>query len=247
MKNESNKNIQRSAWEKIKDGVSSFFFEPIPETGGTQMPEQSKQEATQKPTANAAGNTREPFRRKTNSAAESGRAKDFLSPAHSAPVAKPSVNTQTEEAYIPKDTVIEGNIVTNSDIHIAGIVNGDVTTEGQITLSGKIVGDISANTLTLNTGSISGDIVCRAGVTLANEAIVNGNIDAQSLDCNGEVHGDVKTAKTVVLRSNSLICGNVITKTINMQDGAVLQGHVEMPADKTSAQIYFKNNNVENA
>lgn len=198
------------------------------------MPQKTNPEPAKKPAAAQppANETREIFRKREVSVPV-------------VPV-QPVSNAAPEKAYIPKDTVIEGNIVTSSDMQILGIVNGNVTSEGQIALSGKIVGDVEAGSLTINSGTISGDIVCTAGVTLTNQAIINGKIDAQSVDCNGEIRGDVKTSKTVILRPSALVCGDIITKTINMQDGAILQGNVKMPADKTSAQIYFEQGAVEN-
>lgn len=244
----NHENNRRSAWEKVKNGVSSFFFEPIPTTGGTDMSQQSKQ--SQEPKQEATQNSVRGSNHKTAPQPAAPQKEGFRrkeSPVQPPQPLNPAQNTaQPERAYIPKDTVIEGNIVTNSDLHIAGIVNGNVTTEGQLSLSGRIVGDISANTLSLNSGSVNGDVLCAADVQLTNQAVINGNVDAQSLDCNGEIHGDVKTSKTVVLRQNALVCGNIVTKTVNMQDGAILQGHVEMPTDKTSAQIYFKENAAQN-
>jgi cytoskeletal protein CcmA (bactofilin family) len=234
MKNDNKETENRSLWQKVKDGFSSFFFEPIPTTGGTDMPQKTNPEPAKKTPApqTPQNETRDIFRKKD-------------APAPISPI-QPAASAAPEKAYIPKDTVIEGNIVTSSDMQILGIVNGNVTSEGQISLSGKIVGNVEAGSLTVNSGTISGDIACTAGVTLTNQAIINGKIDAQSVDCNGEIRGDVKTSKTVILRPSALVCGDIITKTINMQDGAILQGNVKMPADKTSAQIYFEQGAVEN-
>lgn len=244
-------------WKKVKDGFLSFFFEPVEiadaadtASGSNEMIQKNTSSIfeTIQPTGGKvmSGRTNSDSLKQASSSRAGSGAKE-ISAKNEASAAQQMIPThmETERAYIPKDTVVEGNIVTSSDMQILGIINGNVTSEGQVMLSGKIFGDVQANALSVDSGTVSGNVTCKAGVTLSSQAIIKGGIDAQSVDCNGEIRGDVKTSKTVILRPNSLVCGDIITKTINMKDGAILQGNVKMPADKTSAQIYFEESTVQ--
>jgi len=136
-----------------------------------------------------------------------------------------------EEACIPKDTIIEGSISTKANLLIDGFVRGNVVSENNITITGKVEGNIQAKSIHVNKGTIDGHLNCIGGVQVSEMSIINGNIDSQSLEFNGEIKGDMKISKTVTLKSGAFVDGNIITKSINMQEGAVLRGNVEMPIE----------------
>lgn len=57
-----------------------------------------------------------------------------------------------EEAVIPSDMVINGNITTKSNMRILGSVVGDVNCDGNIWLMGSIEGKVNAGNLTIQRG-----------------------------------------------------------------------------------------------
>jgi len=139
-----------------------------------------------------------------------------------------------EEACIPKDTIMEGSISTKSNLLICGFVRGDIVSENNITITGRVEGNLQAKSIHVNKGTIDGHINCIGDVNVSELSIVTGNIDSQSLECNGEIKGDIKTSKSVSLKSGALVHGSVLTKSISMQDGSILRGNVEMPMERTT-------------
>ena len=137
-----------------------------------------------------------------------------------------------EEACIPKDTIIEGSISTKSNLLICGFVRGDVVSENNITVTGKIEGNIQAKSVYVNKGAVDGNINCTDDVCVGELSTVKGNIESQALECDGEVRGDISTTKSVTLKSKAFVDGNISTRSINMQDGSLLRGSIEMPTDR---------------
>ena len=146
-------------------------------------------------------------------------------------------NEPHKYAYIPKDTIIEGSVVTKSNIVICGLIKGDVVCENHIEVSGKIEGNIITGSINISKGVITGNIACKGVVEISDKSIVLGDVEGESIDCNGEIKGNIKTTKSVVLKSGAIIFGNIITRIINMQNGAILKGQVEMPNDNINTQV----------
>jgi len=137
-----------------------------------------------------------------------------------------------EEACIPKDTIIEGSISTKSNLLICGFVRGDVVSENNITVTGKVEGNIQAKSVHVNKGAVDGNINCTDDVRVGELSTVKGNIESQTFECDGEVRGDINTTKSVLLKAKAFVDGNISTRSINMQDGSLLRGSIEMPTDR---------------
>lgn len=209
--------------DKIKNGVKSLFFKKVP-----VYPEEENMLSSQ--------STKTSTRPSSGDINESALSERGISANRGTPSAPSSRNSNTAPAvkiaYIPKDSVIEGNLSTKSDIEIYGTIKGTVVSEGHIKVTGKIEGDVFANGLTLTRGMIKGNIECKGNVTLNGQSVIVGNILSGSVESDGEIQGDIKASKSVLLKTNAVTCGNIVTKMINMHDGSVLRGLVEMPADK---------------
>ena len=99
---------------------------------------------------------------------------------------KEKTTQQTSSAInvIGEGTTIEGNLSSNGDLRIDGVVHGDVSTTSKCVLgtSGKIVGNIKAKCCDLS-GSVSGDM-------LVTELLL--------IKSTGKINGDIKTAKIIV-------------------------------------------------
>lgn len=96
-------------------------------------------------------------------------------------------------AYIPKDMVITGNVVTTSDINVAGKIVGDITCEGDVALSGIIYGNVTVSNLKLDQGILEGEIHAKENVTLEGASSIKGNLSAKTLSVHmgASIHGKV--------------------------------------------------------
>ena len=76
--------------------------------------------------------------------------------------------------------------------------------------------------------TLIGDITANGPVTVSEDSKVTGNITAQSLLCAGEINGDIRISGNTQMDANARVSGSVVTGTISVAAGAVLNGSVEM-------------------
>jgi cytoskeletal protein CcmA (bactofilin family) len=86
----------------------------------------------------------------------------------------------------------------------------------------RIVGDLSCNGDVHVSGWVQGDIMGRK-VTIEQHATILGNLQADAIRIRGLVNGDVR-ADVVVLESSSRMTGNIIHRTLAIEEGAYLEG-----------------------
>lgn len=81
--------------------------------------------------------------------------------------------------YISKSAVINGNISSEKNGNIAGVVNGDVTVRGKLTVekNGALNGDVNAKEIVVK-GKIKGNIYCEGKLYACKNAELHGNIFA---------------------------------------------------------------------
>ncbi|ACF13838.1 protein of unknown function DUF583 [Chloroherpeton thalassium ATCC 35110] len=103
------------------------------------------------------------------------------------------------------------------------VFNGDIKTEGNLRIDGKIIGhlNISGNTAIGKTGIVEGDIF------------------ASVLKISGTVKGNIEASDKLILDSSAVIEGDVKANILNVEDGAVVNGKIEMHA-KPSPESAFR-------
>lgn len=131
-----------------------------------------------------------------------------------------------EEAVIPADMVITGNISTKSDMKIIGIIIGDVQCEGDILLQGSVQGNINTGNLTIAHGKLAGDAIVQTDLNVELESDLTGNVTAQNVYSNAKIEGQLKVAGTVELKENALVKGDIIACNISIKSGAKIKGMV---------------------
>ncbi len=88
----------------------------------------------------------------------------------------------------------------------------------------KIKGDLVSSGDIKVEGSVEGSISCRT-LTLGDNPILNCNVTADTVRVNGEFSGQVKATK-VVLTSTARFNGDIYQETLEVEDGASIQGYV---------------------
>ncbi len=79
-------------------------------------------------------------------------------------------------------TVIKGDIKTNNDIRIDGIIEGLIYSDAKVVIgpNGKVIGDIMCQNADIS-GKVSGVVSVKELLFLKNTAEVNGDIDTNKL------------------------------------------------------------------
>jgi cytoskeletal protein CcmA (bactofilin family) len=124
--------------------------------------------------------------------------------------------------------------------------NATPTTQNQYTMIGKsirIKGEIVASDPIYIYGSIEGSISAPAHrVTIGKEGTVKADIDAREVVIMGDVCGKVHSDERVEIRSEGSLLGNLSTKRLCVEEGAVLQGTIDVhiPAEKAKPPVATK-------
>ncbi|MBI2061932.1 MAG: polymer-forming cytoskeletal protein [Nitrospirae bacterium] len=97
-------------------------------------------------------------------------------------------------------------------------LGSDIVLEGKLKFSGSMV---------LN-GQFTGTIMSDGQLTLGPEALVKGDIAADSVLVEGKVLGNIRAKNRVQLRRTAKVMGDVISALFVVEEGAIFSGRSEM-------------------
>jgi len=120
------------------------------------------------------------------------------------------------------------------------------TSQNQYTMIGKsirIKGEIAASDPIYIYGSVEGSIIASAHrVTVGKEGTVKADIAAREVVIMGDVCGKVQSDERIEIRSEGSLLGNLSTTRLCVEEGAVLQGTIDvhMPVEKAKPAVAAK-------
>jgi cytoskeletal protein CcmA (bactofilin family) len=135
-----------------------------------------------------------------------------------------SVVDEENVTIISKGTTINGSISSEGSLDIMGEITGDVECLGKLTITGKIVGDSTAAEVYVNTERLEGSINSEGSVKIGLGTVVVGDIIATSGVIAGAVKGEIDINGPIVIDSTSIIKGNIKAKSVQINNGAVIEG-----------------------
>lgn len=147
-----------------------------------------------------------------------------------APVAKEEPKRELSEedknavTVITKGTTINGSIISDCSLDVMGTINGDIECLGKLNISGKVTGNSLASEVVVNTDRLEGSVVSEGSVKVGLGTVIIGDITASSAVFAGAVKGEIDVKGSVVLDSTAIIKGNIKAKSIQMANGAVIDG-----------------------
>ena len=140
---------------------------------------------------------------------------------------------------ISKGTVIQGSIVSDGSLDVYGTVNGDISCLGKLSISGAVKGKSSAAEVYLHTNKLDGGITSKGCVKIAAGTVVIGDIAASSCVVAGAVKGNLDVNGPVVVDSTAVIKGNISSKGIQINSGAVIDGFCALPYASVAIDSFF--------
>ena len=144
-----------------------------------------------------------------------------------------------QSTVIAKGTVINGSIVSDGSLDVLGTVNGDISCLGKLSISGAVKGKSSASEVYLHTNKLDGGITSKGCVKLAAGTVVIGDIIASSCVVAGAVKGNIDVNGPVVVDSTAVIKGNISSKGIQINSGAVIDGFCALPYASVDIDSFF--------
>lgn len=138
------------------------------------------------------------------------------------PVAPAQVSD--EVSVITATTTLTGNLQSAGSFDIQGTINGNVSCNGKITVTGTINGNSSASEFFADVAKVEGEIVSSGTVKIGTGSVIIGNITAASAVVAGAVKGDIDVQGPVVVDTSAVIMGNIKSRSVQINNGAVIEG-----------------------
>jgi cytoskeletal protein CcmA (bactofilin family) len=104
--------------------------------------------------------------------------------------------------------------VLNSDVEI----KGNIKFAGELTLDGKLDGEIHTDGI----------------LHLGDGAVINGNINAQSVVVRGKVHGNINAKEKIDIKAKAELFGDIRASKLAVEEGVTFVGKTEVNPNKVS-------------
>ena len=104
------------------------------------------------------------------------------------------------------------------------VLNSDVEIKGNIKFSGEMSLD----------GKLEGEIHTDGTLQLGDSAVVNGNINAQSVVVRGKVHGNISAREKIEIKSKAELFGDIRASKLVIEEGVTYVGKTEVNPNKVS-------------
>ena len=147
---------------------------------------------------------------------------------------------QEDMMIVTEGTMITGSIATDRSLLVLGTVNGDINCEGKLTISGTVTGNSFATDVFINDQRTEGNITCTGIVKIGQGSVIIGDITAGAAAIAGAVKGNLDVKGPVILDSTAVIKGNIKAKSVQLINGAGLEGFCSLEEYSNShmAQIF---------
>ncbi|WP_099468845.1 bactofilin family protein [Konateibacter massiliensis] len=162
---------------------------------------------------------------------------------------EPAEETKSEEksvsdeaAVITKGTTINGDIESDGSLEIVGTVVGNVACSGKLIVTGTVTGNSKASEFFADEAKINGEVVSEGTAKVGVGSIIIGNITATSAVIAGAVKGDIDVKGPVVIDSTAIVMGDIHSKSVQINNGAVIEGFVSQTYADVNAKDFFEQN-----
>jgi cytoskeletal protein CcmA (bactofilin family) len=98
------------------------------------------------------------------------------------------------------------------------IISSGVVIEGKVTSNGNVRVD----------GIVKGDITAQGNLTVGEHGSIQGQLAGETVSIGGKVDGTVNAKEKLVLESKAVLKGDLITKILVVEAGAMFEGKSSM-------------------
>ena len=151
-----------------------------------------------------------------------------------------STARDAELSVISKGTIINGSISSGGALDIMGNVTGDIDCHGKLSITGKVMGDVSASEVFINTDRLEGNITSEGTVKIGLGTVLIGNVSGKSGVIAGAVKGEIDINGPVVIDSTAIIKGNIKAKSVQINNGAIIDGFCSLSYSDVNIDDIFE-------
>ena len=129
-----------------------------------------------------------------------------------------------ENSVITVGMTITGNVVSKGSLEVKGTIIGDVETLGKLDVKGTIKGNSRAAEVFVESARINGEVHSESTIQISRSSVIIGSIFGKSAVIAGAVKGDIDVKGPVVLDTSAIVMGNIKSKSVQINNGAVIEG-----------------------
>ena len=129
-----------------------------------------------------------------------------------------------EVSNITAGMIINGDIKSQGSLELVGAIHGNINIAGKMSITGIIEGNSQAAEVYAENAKITGEVRSLGTVKVGQGTVVIGNIYATSAVIAGAVKGDIDVHGPVVLDTTAIVMGNIKSKSVQINNGAVIEG-----------------------
>lgn len=145
-----------------------------------------------------------------------------------------------ETAVITAGMKIRGDISSQGSLDVIGAVEGNIDILGKLNITGTIDGASKAADVYAEKARINGDVHSSASIKIGQNTIIIGNIFAASAVIAGAVKGDIDVKGPVILDTSAIVMGNIKSKSVQINNGAVIEGLCSQCYADVSPSSFFE-------
>lgn len=144
-----------------------------------------------------------------------------------------------ETAVITAGMTITGDVVSQGSMDLIGVINGNIEIMGKLNITGHINGNSKAAEIFADSAKINGEVVSEGSVKIGASSVIIGNITAISAVIAGAVKGDIDVRGPVILDTSAIVMGNIKSKSVQINNGAVIEGNCSQCYADVSPTNFF--------
>ena len=150
-----------------------------------------------------------------------------------------STAASTDTAVITAGMNITGDATSTGNMDLIGSITGNIEILGKLNVTGSITGNSSAAEIYAESAQINGEIKSKGSVKIGQSSVVIGNIFATSAVIAGAVKGDIDVHGPVILDTSAIVMGNIKSKSVQINNGAVIEGMCSQCYAELSPTAFF--------
>lgn len=150
-----------------------------------------------------------------------------------------SAAASTDTAVITAGMNIIGDVTSSGNMDLIGSITGNIEIFGKLNVTGSITGNSAAAEIYAESAQINGEVKSKGSVKIGQSSVVIGNIFATSAVIAGAVKGDIDVHGPVILDTSAIVMGNIKSKSVQINNGAVIEGMCSQCYADVSPSAFF--------
>lgn len=134
------------------------------------------------------------------------------------------IEAADEMAVITAGMCVKGDITSEGSLNVIGKIDGNIDVLGKLNITGTINGNSRATEIFADSARIVGEVCSEGSVKIGQSSVIIGNITATSAVIAGAVKGDIDVKGPVILDTSAIVMGNIKSKSVQINNGAVIEG-----------------------